>query len=494
MCKKKILNIALIVIIIIMCAPMVACTLYTYPVQDDFYNTWNVYQTMNKGYSSFAAAFLMAVRGYTNYSGYYFSLFLTYFSDALIKCDIWGIRICQCAMAICFYLSVYFLLRTILVKVFVYDKQRILPIITLFFTCLTSLYYFVEHEDFLWFCASVIYLIPMICLLVGIISMVYAIDMGKPGYAIISMVLGFLVGGAVLNIAALGCILYVMTAYWGIVVKKRIKLSVCTCVPMLAGGILNVVAPGNFVRKGGALTLDEIWLTAIGTYHYILSRIKMFLLHYPLFVVVFVILVFLLLLWKPGKTEYKFYIPVVFSVLMFLAVWIVIYPVALGYGMDIYYMMERSNFISDFTIFLVAFLALFYWRGWLAVKFPDLYIKIKNPMSSRVFIGVLLIIGILLSAKMDHISSLRIYRELFNGEIAEFSKWNVDVIKAFEEKAETVDESNTIKVYVTPMEDTTCMINPKFYYGCFDSTTEPYNGSMARFYGLDAVYMFDETE
>ena len=105
--KVKAVERMIIIGIVGMCIPMVVCTLYTYPVQDDFYNTWNVRQTMQEGHTAFGAALLMAIRGWSNYSGYYFSLFLTFFSDAIVHCSIWGIRICQFLMAICFYLSVF---------------------------------------------------------------------------------------------------------------------------------------------------------------------------------------------------------------------------------------------------------------------------------------------------------------------------------------------------------------------------------------------------
>ena len=486
--KVKAVERMIIIGIVGMCIPMVVCTLYTYPVQDDFYNTWNVRQTMQEGHTAFGAALLMAIRGWSNYSGYYFSLFLTYFSDAIVHCSIWGIRICQFLMAICFYLSVFLLIETIIVKVFKYEERFRLQMTFLFFVCLTSMYYFVEHEDFLWFCASVIYLIPMTCIFIGIICVIYALDTEKYGYIVISMLLGFFAGGAVLNIAAFGCIAYIMTAYWGIVVKKKIKVSVCMCIPMLSGGIINVIAPGNFVRRGKPLTGEEILSTAIGTYHYVLGRIKMFLLHYPLFAAVLIALIVILFLWKPRKSSYKFYVPLLFTLMMFLAVWTVIFPVALGYGMDIYYMMERT----DFVIFLAAFLTIFYWRGWMAVKFSKIYIKEKHRLAAVLFIYVIFTISIILSVKTDHIASLRIYKELIGGEIPAYAQWNVSVIEKMENAVERADEKNIIEIQVGKMEDTVCLINPKLWYGYYDPEVEFANGSMARFYEVDAVYIYDK--
>lgn len=489
--KIKAVNWMIIIGIIGMCMPMVVCTLYTYPVQDDFFNTWNVRQTMQEGHTAFGAAVLMAIRGWSDYSGYYFSLFLTYFSDAVVHCSIWGIRSCQFLMAIGFYLSTFFLIRTIVVRVFKYENNS-LWIVFLFFVCLTSMYYFVEHEDFLWFCASVIYLIPMILIFAGIICMIYVLDTEKYRYLIIPMLLGFLAGGAVLNIAAFGCIAYIMAAYWGITVKKKIKASVCMCIPVLFGGIVNVVAPGNFVRRGKPLTGEEILSTVTGTYHYVLSRVKMFLLQYPLFAAVLIALIVILFLWKPQKLSYKFYVPLLFTFMMFLTVWTVIFPVALGYGMNIYHMMERSNFISDFVIFLAAFLTIFYWRGWMAVKFSKVNIEEKYRSATALLISFIFMISIIMSVKVEHIASLRIYRELIGGEIPAYAQWNVSVIEKIEDAVERAGEGVNIEIQVNKMEDNVCLINPKFWYGYYDPEVEFANGSLARFYGVDTVYIYDE--
>lgn len=489
--SNKILRLALLIGIIGMSIPILICTLYTYPVQDDFFNTWNVRLTMQEGHSAFGAALLKAIEGWSGYSGYYFSLFLTYFSDAVLQCNIEGIRFCQFIMALCFYSIVFFFIKVVFVKVFKYEEKKALTIIFLFFICITSLYYFVEHEDFLWFCASVIYLIPMTFILTGIVCMIYAIETEKCRYTVLAMLLGFLSGGAVLNIAAFGCIVYVMTAYWGIVVKQKVKKSICMCFPMLFGGILNVVAPGNFVRKGG-IEKEEIWLTVVGTVEYSWERLKMFFLRYPLFVAVFIALIVILLCWQPPQLKYKFYVPILFTLLMFLSVCIVIYPVALGYGMDVYYMMERSNYISDFMLFLAVFLTAFYWRGWVSVKFASVCFRGRVRMLALVGVIGLFVYCTILSARADNISSLRVYREIFNGEIPSYAQWNVSVIRAFEEAVDTGNTNNIIEIHVNKMEDWTCLINPKFWYGFYDPEVEFANGSMARFYGVDAVYIYDE--
>lgn len=489
--RNRIVQLLLGAGIVIMCLPILICTLYTYPVQDDFFNTWNVRMTMREGHTAFGAALLMALRGWKNYSGYYFSLFLTYFSDALVQCNIWGIRLCQFVMAGLFYATVFLFIRTMVVKVFRYEKEKALPIAFLFFFCLTSLIYFGEHEDFLWFCASVIYLIPMIFILTGCVCMVYALETEKRRYMILPMLLGFFGGGAVLNIAAFGCILFVMTAYWGIVVKHKVKDSIVMCAPMLIGGFVNVIAPGNFVRKGG-MENGEVLGAVVGTVEYVWERLKMFLFQYPLSTVVFIALLIFVLCIPLGELTYKFYVPLLFTIVMFAEVCIVVYPVVLGYGLDVYRLMDRSNFISDFVIFFTAFLTIFYWRGWLAVRLSDFTVKKNLRLVAAAGILILFAGAFGWSFRNGRIASLRLGRELLHGEISAYAEWNVSVIEAIEKGLKESEEKNIIEIFTTPMEDSTCLENPKLTYGYYDPEETWANASMARFYEVDAVYIYEE--
>lgn len=489
--RKRVSQLCLFAGIIIMCLPLVLFTLYTYPVQDDFFYTWKVWTTMEEGHTAFGAVLLCTLRSWKDFSGYFFSMFLCHLSDALVQCDIWGIRLWQFVQALLFYATVFLFIRTMVVKVFRYEKEKALPVIFLFFICLTSLYYFEEHEDFLWFCASVIYLIPMMFILTGCVCMVYALESGRKRYMLLAMMLGFPGGGGVLNIAAFGCMLYVMTAYWGIVVRRQIKKSVVMSLPMLIGGVINVIAPGNFARKGG-LASGEIWKTVPGTIQYVCGRVKMFLFQYPLSTVVFIALLIFLLCIPLGVQKYKFYAPFLFTLVMFLEVCVVIYPTALGYGMDVYQQMDRSNFISDFVIFFNFFLTIFYWRGWLAVKFQDAYVKEKYRLAAA--LGILLLFACALgwSLKWNKISSLRLCRELCNGEAASYARWNVSVIEAMEKECEEAGGKNIIEISTSPAKDSTCLENPKFLYGYYDPEETFGNGSYARFYGVDAIYIYEK--
>lgn len=128
----------------------------------------------------------------------------------------------------------------------------------------------------------------------------------------------------------------------------------------------------------------------------------------------------------------------------------------------------------------------------MAVKFSKIYIKEKHRLAAVLFIYVIFTISIILSVKTDHIASLRIYKELIGGEIPAYAQWNVSVIEKMENAVERADEKNIIEIQVGKMEDTVCLINPKLWYGYYDPEVEFANGSMARFYEVDAVYIYDK--
>lgn len=486
--KSICISVGWIVFIILLCLPSTIVTLYTYPVQDDFYNTVNVLEVMQQGHTAFGAALYKAITGYTTYSGYYFSLFLTYFTDGIVKCNLWGIRVIQFVMVVCFYIVVCIFIKCIAKEIMHFEQKVQLPICALFIMCLTCLNYFSENEDFYWFCASVIYLIPLTCILLGVILMICAINREDWKLLILVCMLGFLSGGAVLNIAAFGCILFVMTTYWGIVVKKKVKMSLLGCFPMILGGILNVVAPGNYMRKGTPITGEEIYETAIGTLKYTFERFEMYFKEFPLFPAILLILFIILLKCECKNYQYKFWVPILFSIVMVLSVAIIIFPVALGYSMEVYAIMERSNFISDLAIFTFFFFILFYFRGWLAVKLPKVKFSYNRRYVAGILIVVILFIG-LLKCNIREIAAVRITRELRNGRIREYSEWNVSVIQAMEQGNDEIVEIETLNP-----EDKTCLINPKLYYGKYDPDKEFANRSMAKFYGKKAIYIYERED
>ena len=139
-------------------------------------------------------------------------------------------------------------------------------------------------------------------------------------------------------------------------------------------------------------------------------------------------------------------------------------------------------------VFLFAFLTLFYWRGWLAVKYPKMVIK-----GRAMIVMYIAIIGIscLVFMKIDirEIVPIRLARELISGRIKNYAEWNVSIIEEMKN-----GEGDIVKIETSDLEDKTCLINPKFYYGEYNYEEEFANRSMAKFFGKKAIYIYDIKE
>lgn len=61
------------------------------------------------------------------------------------------------------------------------------------------------------------------------------------------------------------------------------------------------------------------------------------------------------------------------------------------------------------------------------------------------------------------------------------------------EKAAGEAGKGIIEISTNPMEDSTCLENPKFLYGYYDPEETFGNRSYAKFYGVDAVYIYNES-
>lgn len=472
-------------LIIALTLPSLVLTLYSYPVQDDFHMAYYGRELMEQGHNLLTMALIKTWDYYKNFSGYYTCSFLGWFFSAAINCNIWGIRIFELLTAIFFYVSLWGMIRAVIIHVMGYDKKHVLPIYILLLLCFNGLIHYGEHEDFYWFTACVMYLTTTSFIFYGIALFLRALDTRSKNAAVGAAVLGFLGSGGALNISALCCILYLLASAWGFIVKKEKKLSGMVCGVILLGGIINGLAPGNYIRAGEPVTISKLIETVTASFVYALSRMEM-LLKNPIYIAIIVILMVYLLTCRNENCDYRLYMPLLFTVAAFCFVVVIIFPVILGYGEEVYPIICRSNFISDTAIYLFTFLTLFYWRGWLQSKLPPYAVtcRLENVILIVSALALIVIIG---NRKSKEVPFVRETQEWYNGVYREYSDYCVGV---YEQIAEA--EGNIAEIVVREVKDTTCMIDPQFYIGYYDAEKEYANRTIARFYGKDAVYIYFE--
>lgn len=494
--QKKVLStvkhIIYVGLIVALTLPSLVLTLYSYPVQDDFHMAYYGRELMQQGHNLLTMALIKTWEYYRTFSGYYTCSFLGWFFSAAINCNVWGIRIFELMTAIFFYISLWVMIRSVIIYVMGYDKKRVPPFYILLLLCVNGLFIYGEHEDFYWFTACVMYLTTTSFIFYGITLFLRAIDTKSKKSAVGAAVFGFLGSGGALNIAALCCILYLLAAAWGFFAKKERTISGIVFGVTLAGGIINGLAPGNYIRAGEPLTISKFVEALTGAFVYAFSRVVMFCQH-PIYIAVVIILAVYLLMCKSKNSSYGFYFPVLFSAAAFSFVAIIIFPVMMGYGKDAYHVMCRSNFISDIAIYLFTFLTLFYWRGWLERRFPP--IAVTGRLESVILLVSVLVLAVIIgndrpwkgNRMWKTVPFVRETWEWYSGRYREYSDYCIGVYKQIEEA-----EGNIIEITIREVEDRTCMINPNFRIGYYDQDKEWANRSIAKFYGKDAVYIFLE--
>ncbi len=477
------------VIILVQSVPYIIATSYTFPLQDDFYNTGVVLKEIeSSGGNSFSTSLRLAYEGFFNYRGYYFSTFITYFADAVTKCSITQIRVWQTIMLIAHYAALVFMLYYVGRKIMKLNEVSSVLITMAVFSLIPSQFYFVNNETLFWFCASTIYQLPATLLYIFVVLFIYGIEKDSRLCCVICFILGFLLGGASVNVAVLVCIITCQLIYWGIVVCKKIFASCISGIPALIGSSLNVLAPGNY--KNGAAhedAFDRLIVTFKGSFLYEFDRLRMFAKENPLFICIILVILIVFII-SERHFKYRFPIPGVYTVLLILGEVGVIFPLQWVSDRETYAVYERCIIVSDWASFLILMLIVFYWTGWIKCRLK--YTGLKNS-NLRLLVNYLamMVIAIVLVAGREKTASGRLTGELYRGDLQSYCNWVAGIIKDVEQSDESV-----VRIYTKEVADTTCMANAFFNMGEYDPSVYTGNSAMSIFYGKEAVYLIDEGE
>lgn len=309
----KRLSVFLTIVYILSLIPLLWIGYYNYPSADDYSIGSDCRQVWVATHSVFATVWAGIVRAaddWLNWMGYFTSNFLmavppSTFGERFYVLTVWII------LGMLSLSSVY-LLRTIFVKVFKADKY--------ISNCVIMLMLFVtvqrmqgRVEAFYWYSGAANYiLIHSLCLFFYglMISAVY--DKGKKRVfdLVMASILGFLTGGGN-QMTALNGAVVVLAAIGMITVQKKWAEYKPFVIPIgvyYLGFILNIAAPGNWVRAEGASGMNPIKAVFVSFYYcldYCISEWS----GWP--VLLFVI-VLISIFWKmTEKTDFRFPCPMV---------------------------------------------------------------------------------------------------------------------------------------------------------------------------------------
>lgn len=325
-----------------------------------------------------------------------------------------------------------------------------------------------------WYCTMVGYVLVIACTFWGDIFFLKAIQSGKIRHVAVSSILGFLTSGGSLNITALNCGMYLIMAYLGCRIYQKRRISVICFVSALAGGIINAVAPGNFIRHGTD-NYSVFRALSAANYH-VKQEIQELMFHSP-FILLLCIFFVLMLKMIHNPKPMKARTLVIFAGVIILGAVMVDFPVCLGYIES--YFPDRCVWVQNCVIYLGAFGWTACLAEWVKGKYHDL--KIKGDAVICICISFVLY-GCNLCVIRDpsDYPTIDMIKQLASGEIASYVDYWEDVL-------EEIEHSEDSEVIVIRDE-----IRSNTFIRDLDlSSDKEYemNVGIARYYGKDSVYI-----
>lgn len=268
----KRLAVFLTVVYLLGLIPLLWISFYNYPSADDYSIGSNCRQTWVNSHNIFAvlwAGIVRAADDWLNWMGYFTSNFLmavppNTFGERCYVLTAW-------IMIGMLTLSTWYLLKNIFVKVFHADQYIAHSIIMclLFVTvqCMVG-----RVEAFYWYAGAANYMLvhSMSLFFYGaLIAALYDKGKKKVWDLIVASLLGFLVGGGNQMTALNVAVIMIVVIGFGVVQKKwsTYKTLLIPISLSLVGFVLNVAAPGNWVRAESANGMNPVKAVLISFYY-----------------------------------------------------------------------------------------------------------------------------------------------------------------------------------------------------------------------------------
>jgi len=346
--------------------PVLAATRYIVPVADDFSNSCDIMSI--KGNHSYLWAAVKATADlYKTVGGYIFGAFINYLISPYLRWGIEGVRVSTMLCDLLYFFSLLYLVRVLLREGL--DERRwavALPIGALLIFCSVELEF--HPEAYLWYCCSSAYLVPMALGFIGLGQFVIALKRGGTVHAVAAGILGMLAAETSLDVTALVCAFYLITAVWAFITKRKKSMPILVFCAVFLGAAVNVVAPGNFVRHGtisGKYGLGSILLMSLKDYFY---RFKALISTPHLFLVLAALFLFgILVLFRKKKLSHFWPLLLLlgFAITGYLTVFPVVYGYESGYP-------DRCKFVTDNALLLSMFFWVLGFSGWCRSRMRDI--------------------------------------------------------------------------------------------------------------------------
>lgn len=461
---------------IILCAilmPVLVLSMYAVPVKDDFSTAVRVQQELGESGMLVASLRVTASR-WISWGGFYSALFFNYWLNPYMRMGIWGLRITILMINIFFAFSIYFFIKCILKYLFEITSTKIylafyLPILFMFVNN------YLNEEIFFWYCVSVSYVLLTSIMLLGFTFCMRAIKNNSLFYAVLAAVMGIIVSGASLNMAALNCGVYLIICVFGVCfLKRKLVPAICFC-STLAGAILNVASPGNFTRHESLSTDYMILGSLINSMKIVYERLNYMLSETPYFAICVLLFILCIYFVKYDEISFQFKWPG-FIILICLAGGVIVnFPVVLGYGVG--YFPDRCVFVMDCWLYLSSIVIIGYFAGW--CKKTRKLLTVRKDMLIAVIISICFwacSFGIL--DYVRNCPSVAYAKVLLSGEAKEYAQYWEGIFEEIE-----TSENEVIVIERTWLANNSIAIS----VGIGDNADNWVNSAVASYFGKSAV-------
>lgn len=359
--RVRIKEIFLLIFIGTLIVPVLIGCFYGSPSADDFTNSigWIYYEGNHLKFM-----FENLVNIYQKWQGTYLGVFMAGFPIYYVL-GIPGLRIWLFLVAIIFFISV-FMFSNALVKWYEIDKEHsklaaltVSAMFLFYVLCTNSL-----GEIFYWYTGTCVYTLPISFALYGFSFYVKYEKQHSKSSLVFSILFALGAAGGSLDIAALLCSILLLLTLYNFIVLRKIDKGCLVFLAALMGAIINVVAPGNFVRHS---VIDSKIRPFSSIYHTIAHANKVISYEFQtgfLLVIIVVAFLFAFIAYKEGKKDYKY--PGLVTLYGYLSIIITDFPVLLGYSGSV--LPDRCSFVEHISIYFSFIFVSMYWASWAAQR------------------------------------------------------------------------------------------------------------------------------
>lgn len=459
--------------------PYLIILTYVFPVADDFAYSNDI---ASFGGHNLVGIFNMIKSFYMHWEGAYYVVITGGGIDPMRRIGFGGINISLFVIMMLCILIIGMIVYKFCKLNYTSKDVRYLFILFVLWGCFNGR---IVREMYFWYVGACNYTIPLLTGTLGIVCAVNVIENENNKrvhgiFSLLSMLLGFLSNGGSLQVAGFMCWIVLLLLGWSILEKKCWKTTLIIFGMNLLGALVNVVAPGNYIRQNTSYEKISIFKAAYYTFIAVINEIKYIFsqTYIPWLLLLIIITAFIFL--KPVKE--KLYHPVIVGGVVLISWLISTFPVCYGYASSA--LASRGYEILDIYIVIGLFFFINSLVNWLKLK----EIILSKEIVFAISILAVINIGYLQnSVPISSIPGMQCWQQIFSGELKRYHDEWIEVFNTIERSEDAVVE---VPISRWAYETDLVIMKP----GMSENFEKWVNDGIATYYGKEKVRVVVQDE